>query len=65
LIKHTYGAAVLIDGAQAVPFKTQHARVRLYFYVFQDIKYGPTGIGILYGKESWLNKLPAYQEVEK
>jgi selenocysteine lyase/cysteine desulfurase len=31
------------------------------FYVFQDIKYGPTGIGILYGKESWLNKLPAYQ----
>jgi cysteine desulfurase/selenocysteine lyase len=60
LIKaHAYGAAVLIDGAQAVPL--QYAGVGCDFYVFQDIKYVANGHRILYGKESWLNKLPAYQ----
>ena len=60
---HEVGAAVLIDGAQAVP----HVRPNVQeldcdFYVFSGHKMcGPTGVGILYGKEDWLNKLPPYQ----
>jgi cysteine desulfurase/selenocysteine lyase len=60
---HEYGAAVLIDGAQAVPHvKPDVQALDCDFYVFSGHKMcGPTGVGILYGKESWLNKLPPYQ----
>jgi cysteine desulfurase/selenocysteine lyase len=60
---HAVGAAVLIDGAQAVPhLKPDVQALDCDFYVFSGHKIcGPTGIGILYGKESWLNKLPPYQ----
>lgn len=62
-IAHAASVPVLIDGAQAI----QHARVDVQdldcdFYVFSGHKvYGPTGIGVLYGKEQWLNDLPPYQ----
>ncbi len=60
---HHFGAAVLIDGAQAVPH--MHIDVQdldADFYAFSAHKvYGPTGVGILYGKEAWLNKMPPYQ----
>jgi len=60
---HAFGVAVLIDGAQAVPH--MHVDVQELdadFYTFSAHKvYGPTGVGVLYGKESWLNKLPPYQ----
>jgi cysteine desulfurase/selenocysteine lyase len=60
---HQYGAAVLIDGAQAVPhLKPDVQALDCDFYVFSGHKIcGPTGVGILYGKEVWLNKLPPYQ----
>jgi len=60
---HQVGAAVLIDGAQAVPhLKPDVQQLDCDFYVFSGHKMcGPTGVGILYGKESWLNKLPPYQ----
>jgi cysteine desulfurase/selenocysteine lyase len=60
---HAVGAAVLIDGAQAVPhLKPDMQELDCDFYVFSGHKIcGPTGIGILYGKEAWLNKLPPYQ----
>lgn len=60
---HQYGAAVLIDGAQAVPhLKPDVQDLDCDFYVFSGHKIcGPTGTGILYGKEVWLNRLPPYQ----
>ena len=60
---HEVGAAVLVDGAQAVPhLKPDVQDLDCDFYVFSGHKMcGPTGTGILYGKESWLNKLPPYQ----
>ena len=60
---HEFGAAVLIDGAQAVPhLKPNVQELDCDFYVFSGHKMcGPTGVGILYGKEAWLNKLPPYQ----
>lgn len=60
---HQYGAAVLIDGAQATPhIKPDVQELDCDFYVFSGHKVcGPTGTGILYGKEAWLNKLPPYQ----
>ncbi len=60
---HEVGAAVLIDGAQAVPhLKPDVQDLDCDFYVFSGHKMcGPTGTGILYGKEGWLNKLPPYQ----
>jgi cysteine desulfurase / selenocysteine lyase len=60
---HEFGAAVLIDGAQAVPhLKPDVQALNCDFYVFSGHKIcGPTGTGILYGKEAWLNKLPPYQ----
>jgi len=60
---HQFGAAVLIDGAQATPhLRPDVQALDCDFYVFSGHKIcGPTGIGILYGKEEWLNKLPPYQ----
>lgn len=60
---HEVGAAILIDGAQATPhLKPDVQALDCDFYVFSGHKIcGPTGIGILYGKEEWLNKLPPYQ----
>jgi cysteine desulfurase / selenocysteine lyase len=60
---HQFGAAVLIDGAQAVPhLKPNVQELDCDFYVFSGHKIcGPTGTGVLYGKEEWLRKLPPYQ----
>jgi cysteine desulfurase / selenocysteine lyase len=59
---HQVGAAVVIDGAQAVPhLKPNVQELDCDFYVFSGHKIcGPTGVGILYGKEAWLNKLQPY-----
>lgn len=60
---HQYGAAILIDGAQATPhLKPDVQALDCDFYVFSGHKIcGPTGVGILYGKEEWLNKLQPFQ----
>lgn len=60
---HQFGTAVLIDGAQSAPHvKPDVQELDCDFYVFSGHKIcGPTGTGILYGKEEWLNKLPPYQ----
>ena len=60
---HAVGAAVLIDGAQACPhIKPDVQAMDVDFYVASAHKLcGPTGVGVLYGKEEWLNKLPPYQ----
>ncbi|HEY9169786.1 MAG TPA: cysteine desulfurase [Lutibacter sp.] len=60
---HKVGAAVLIDGAQSCPhIKPDVQALDVDFYVASAHKLcGPTGVGILYGKEAWLNKLPPYQ----
>ena len=60
---HAVGAAVLVDGAQACPHvKPDVQALDVDFYVVSAHKMcGPTGVGILYGKEEWLNKLPPYQ----
>ncbi len=60
---HNYGIPVLIDGAQAMPHTYVDVQdINSDFYVFSSHKmYGPTGIGILYGKEEWLEKMPPYQ----
>jgi cysteine desulfurase/selenocysteine lyase len=60
---HQFDAAVFIDGAQAVPhLKPNVQELDCDFYAFSGHKLcGPTGTGILYGKEAWLNKLPPYQ----
>ncbi len=60
---HQVGAAILIDGAQATPhLKPDVQALDCDFYVFSGHKIcGPTGVGILYGKEEWLQKLPPYQ----
>lgn len=60
---HKVGAAILIDGAQAVPhLKPDVQELDCDFYVFSGHKMcAPTGVGVLYGKEKWLNKLPPYQ----
>lgn len=60
---HGVGAAVLIDGAQAAPhIKADMQKLNVDFYTVSAHKMcGPTGVGILYGKEKWLNKLPPYQ----
>ncbi len=59
---HQVGAAVVVDGAQAVPhLKPNVQELDCDFYVFSGHKIcGPTGVGILYGKEAWLNKLEPY-----
>jgi cysteine desulfurase/selenocysteine lyase len=60
---HEVGAAVLIDGAQATPhLRPDVQALDCDFYVFSGHKVcGPTGVGILFGKEEWLRKLPPYQ----
>lgn len=60
---HNVGAAVLIDGAQATPhIKPDVQDLDVDFYVASAHKIcGPTGVGLLYGKEEWLQKLPPYQ----
>ncbi|NKI26764.1 cysteine desulfurase [Arenibacter sp. 6A1] len=60
---HKKGAAVLIDGAQAAPhIKADVQQLDVDFYVVSGHKMcGPTGVGMLYGKEAWLQKLPPYQ----
>ena len=60
---HQVGACILIDGAQAVPhLKPDVQDLNCDFYVFSGHKIcGPTGIGVLYGKEEWLHKLAPYQ----
>ncbi|MEW7279079.1 cysteine desulfurase [Aquimarina sp. 2201CG1-2-11] len=60
---HKVGAAVLIDGAQSCPhIKPDVQELDVDFYVASAHKLcGPTGVGMLYGKEEWLNKLPPYQ----
>lgn len=60
---HSVGAAVLIDGAQACPhIKPDVQALNVDFYVASAHKIcGPTGVGMLYGKEEWLKKLPPYQ----
>lgn len=62
-LAHAVGAAVLVDGAQSTPHLQPDVQdLDADFYVFSGHKVGgPTGIGILYGKESWLNLLPPYQ----
>lgn len=60
---HAVGAAVLIDGAQAAPhFKADMQKLDVDFYTISAHKVcGPTGVGLLYGKRDWLEKLPPYQ----
>lgn len=60
---HNVGAAVLIDGAQATPhIKPDVQALDVDFYVASAHKLcGPTGVGMLYGKQKWLEKLPPYQ----
>ena len=60
---HNHEVPVLIDGAQAVPhLKVDVQDLDADFYVFSGHKvYGPTGVGVLYGKEEWLDKMPPYQ----
>ena len=60
---HKYGAAVLIDGAQATPhLKPDVQELDCEFYTCSAHKIcGPTGVGMIYGKEEWLHKLPPYQ----
>ncbi|MDS1032893.1 cysteine desulfurase [Porphyromonadaceae sp. NP-X] len=62
-IAHEKNIPVLIDGAQAVPHLAVDVQeLDADFYVFSGHKiYGPTGIGVLYGKEKWLNAIPPYQ----
>ena len=62
-IAHSHDVPVLIDGAQSAPhFSIDVQALDCDFYAFSGHKmYGPTGIGVLYGKESWLGRLPPYQ----
>ena len=62
-ISHEHNVPVLIDGAQAVAHKKVDVQaLDADFYTFSGHKiYGPTGIGVLYGKEKWLEKMPPYQ----
>jgi cysteine desulfurase/selenocysteine lyase len=60
---HEHGIPVLVDGAQSAPhFAVDVQAMDCDFFAFSGHKmYGPTGIGVLYGKEEWLEKLPPYQ----
>ena len=60
---HAHGVPVLVDGAQSVPhMKVDVQDLDADFFAFSGHKvYGPTGVGVLYGREEWLDKLPPYQ----
>ena len=60
---HRHGVSVLVDGAQSTPhFKVDMQELDCDFFAFSGHKiYGPTGVGVFYGKEQWLDKLPPYQ----
>ncbi len=62
-IAHAHGVPVLVDGAQSIPHLPVYVQdLDADFFVFSGHKvYGPTGIGVLYGKENWLDRLPPYQ----
>lgn len=62
-IAHSHGVPVLIDGAQSTPhFRVDVQELDCDFFAFSGHKiYGPTGIGVLYGKEEWLERMPPYQ----
>ena len=62
-IAHEHGVPVMIDGAQSVPhFAVDVQDLDCDFLAFSGHKvYGPTGVGVLYGKEKWLDKMPPYQ----
>ena len=62
-IAHEHGVPVLIDGAQSVPHMPVDVQaIGCDFFAFSGHKvYGPTGVGVLYGKEEWLDRLPPYQ----
>ena len=62
-VAHEHGVPVMVDGAQSTPhFAIDVQELDCDFFVFSGHKmYGPTGIGVLYGKEDWLDKLPPYQ----
>src|SRR6266513_1261813 len=62
-LAHRHGIPVLIDGAQWVAHRSLDVRaLDADFYAFSGHKlYGPTGIGVLYGKRDWLEKMPPYQ----
>ena len=62
-IAHEHNIPVMIDGAQSTPhFTVDMQDLDCDFFVFSGHKiYGPTGVGVLYGKEAWLDKLPPYQ----
>lgn len=62
-IAHAHGVPVLVDGAQSVPHLQVDVRdLDADFFAFSGHKiYGPTGVGVLYGKEEWLDRLPPYQ----
>ena len=62
-IAHEHGVPVMVDGAQSTPhFKVDVQDLDCDFFAFSGHKiYGPTGVGVLYGKEEWLNRLPPYQ----
>ena len=61
-VAHAHGVPVLIDGAQSTPhFAVDVQSLGCDFFAFSGHKvYGPTGIGVLYGKEKWLDRLPPY-----
>ena len=60
---HAHGVPVLVDGAQSIPhIQVDVQDLDIDFFAFSGHKvYGPTGVGVLYGKEEWLDKLPPYQ----
>ena len=62
-IAHEHDVPVLIDGAQSTPhFRVDMQEMDCDFFAFSGHKiYGPTGIGVLYGKEKWLDRIPPYQ----
>lgn len=62
-IAHAHGVPVMVDGAQSTPhFAVDMQLLDCDFFVFSGHKaYGPTGVGVLYGKEEWLDRLPPYQ----
>ena len=62
-VAHSHGVPVMVDGAQSAPhFKVDVQDLDCEFYAFSGHKmYGPTGVGVLYGKEDWLDRMPPYQ----